>query len=159
MTFNEWLTALRLLCSEPPTEAELTTHGAVFTHFHEGQQTDYAIGLMRSDPLVLAFQVMTTDVDRKFAQWMLKHRGIEAHRLRRLMRVPVMKLEPVIFADQPDDSKLLIDGSHRYVSAALRGARAIHIRCLPELVWRPYVIDGFPKQEEQALLNSYSNIP
>lgn len=159
MTFNDWLVALRLRCGQSPTEAELSTHGAVFTHFDDGKQTDYAIGLMHDDPLVLASEIMTTDVDPEFARWMLKHRGIEQHRLHRLMNVPVMEMEPVILADQPDDSKLLIDGSHRYVSAALRGARSIRIRCLPELVWRPYVIDGFPKQEEQALLNSYSNIP
>lgn len=96
-------------------------------------------------------------IELNFAKWMLRNRGIEAHRLLSLM--DVTPLEPIIFCAEEDaeNTHLLIDGSHRYVGAAINESTHIRAYILPRIIWEQYLIEAPPINMDH-LLKSHSGL-
>lgn len=96
---------------------------------------------------------------------MLSIRGIEGHRLKRLMQLAVTKrrqdhplFDPIMMAEWHDKSWLTVDGSHRYVAGYKLGYRWILAKLCHESLWRPFQVEGLPKEEPAKLINSFSGL-
>jgi hypothetical protein len=80
---------------------------------------------MRAHAVQTGKEIVRSPVDREFAQWVLTANGVEQHRLDRL--TPAAMCLPVIYVILPTDKTAagihhkLVDGSHRYVKAAMMG--------------------------------------
>jgi hypothetical protein len=69
-------------------------------------------------------EVVTAPMDFEYAQWCLKHNGIEKHRLERITPQVIAQI-PVIYVELGDGTHKLVDGNHRYVKAATLGWREL----------------------------------
>jgi len=95
-------------------------------------------------------------VTKRDAKMILKHRGIEDYRLKRIWES--QNWQPLLFAHMPDGTDLLIDGSHTYVARAMRGHKWVLAYVVPQEIWTYYTIEGFPQTTEQELLDSWSGV-
>ncbi len=94
-------------------------------------------------------QVGLVPVDKQFADWCSRERGVEPHRLGRWMTVlkptNILHFEPFLFVHLKNtDSHLLIDGTHRYVACALLGIPEFPAIIVPEPEWKEYLIEMPP---------------
>jgi len=119
----------------------------IFTHVAPATRkvTHFAVSRLeahlRAHPVEMARVAMNYD----FARDAIVNRGIEEHRLKRITR-RIIKTNPVIFAYDPlDDTHLLIDGSHRYVKAAMLGMDHIIGYIVEPDLWQQYVV-RFPEK-------------
>jgi hypothetical protein len=95
-------------------------------------------------------------VDRKFAEFVMRNRGIEAHRIARILNLT--NFDPIILARMHDDTCLIIDGNHRYVVASMVEAQFMPGYVLPEEIWKPFVVEGIPKELAEFILTADSGI-
>lgn len=79
--------------------------------------------------------VFDIDISRSFAKWVLRHNGLEQHRLDRLLRVEG-EFDPVIYVQFADGTYVLVDGSHRYAAAYLQKRKIIKGKCMSFLEWQ-----------------------
>lgn len=95
-------------------------------------------------------------MDAHFAEYCRHHRGVEPHRLNRL--TPEALRTPILMLQLPDDTYLLMDGTHRYVYAQSIGRAEILCFIVPQEVAdkaRIYI----PKLEDfEAYKQSFSGI-
>jgi len=103
------------------------------------------------------FKLYLVPVDKDFANWMLTNRGLEPHRL--LPLIGICSLEPIIFCAEEDaeNSNLLIDGSHRFVAAAIQESTHILAYVLPKSFWSQYLVAA-PKIDMINLMTSRSGL-
>lgn len=95
-------------------------------------------------------------IEQDTAQMIFTCRGIEDHRLQPLLSVA--DPEPMLFVFMPDQTHLLIDGSHRYVAAAMR--KDPHRRGYV-LTWeqvQPFIIEGLPDMTKEQAVGGYSGL-
>lgn len=102
-------------------------------------------------------KVCTVDVDPEHVECLRAKRGIEQHRLDRIT-ARVLKHNPIIMAEMPDGSSLIIDGNHRYVKAWMLGKPTIRCIFVPEKVWREYVVTGIPPHLAEKCTKLHSGI-
>lgn len=148
--------------------ADLPLTAIVFTHFDEvsGAQTDVWVSGLIDSPECQDLEEVLVPVIPEHAELCAKIRGIEEHRLRRLLATAPRgatgkefpQYPPILLAQWPDGSYLNIDGSHRYVAARALGYEFILAKCVPETLWRQYQIDGLPTENQEAVLKSFSGI-
>ena len=143
--------------------ASLPRTDHVFTHFDEvtGVQTTLAADRIRAcvelvtklDPSFIACCPIT-DED---ADIIRRKRGLEPARLRRAMKTK--KYQPLLFINMPDNTQLLIDGSHTYVALHAKGFKSAAAYLVPEIMWRAFVIEDMPRfSSEEHMLNTPSGI-
>jgi hypothetical protein len=148
---------------------KLPLSAILFTHFDEatGAQTDLCVSCIADHPVTRIAEPVLIPVKPEHAELCLKHRGIEEHRLKRLMSAKASKsdpifrhadFEPILMAEWPDGSWLNIDGSHRYVAAYKLGYEWILAKLVHQEIWRLFIVEGLPKEEPDKLINSFSGI-
>jgi hypothetical protein len=134
------------------------THPVLFHHWQDGVQTHFASGMMERDERILAIEPVLIPVTMEGAKMMVKERGVETHRLARLLAVPALSYTPILVAFWPiDQSHLIVDGAHRYCAAAQQLAEHIHARIIPRRIWKHFVIEDFPKVD-QSIKDTFSGI-
>jgi hypothetical protein len=134
------------------------THPVLFHHWQDGVQTHFASGMMETDERILAIEPVLIPVTMEDAQMMIRERGVETHRLARLLPTPVMQYPPILVAFLPQDqSHLIVDGAHRYCAAAQKKAEHILGRIIPRRIWKHFVIEDFP-DVDQSIKDTFSGI-
>lgn len=140
---------------------DMPVGSVVFTHRDtQGEERTFSVEHLweQAQRLLSAGQieVVYALLSRDFAKWAVANRGIEKHRLDRLKPE---HLTPVLFLNWYDDTKLLVDGHHRYVKAVKLFRRTIKCVCLEPSQWEPFVIADAPKfGSNDAIVNMPSNI-
>lgn len=158
-------------------QSEITLFEEAFTHVKDdetGHQTTYAVSSLReycdahfvltkqpistSDELALTvIEKCNVPVEQHHADYCRANRGIEEHRLARLVDGgPAVVLKPIIFVRQADGSMLLVDGTHRYVLAHMLGVPFVPGYFVPWNIARPFIIEDAPACDPEALMNSWS---
>lgn len=98
----------------------------------------------------------STPVEPVYALKFMKDRGIENHRLARLMEQVI--ITPLIYLQMGDGTHLLCDGHHRYVAAAMTGRTYLAAYILEKEQWERFVVTGIPHQGAAKLRTEYSGI-
>ncbi len=134
-------------------------HGEiVFTHQDEdGTQLMFAVTRLQALLQTAGSPVVLAPVDEQFARWLPSHRGIEFSRLCAL--AGISSLDPVIFCAMEDaeNSYLLVDGSHRYLAAALNQSTYIRAYVVVKAVWEQFLVEA-PQVDMEQLLKRPSGI-
>ena len=137
----------------------LNSIGSVlFTHVdHETDVvTNINVSTLSRDRRVKALKVERAPVDLDFAKFCLTNRGVEKHRLARLMDGPIR--EPILVCEWYDDTHLIVDGHHRYVASARRGFNAIKAKIIPKHVWMQHIVVGICPEVSKQTLTQFSGI-
>lgn len=138
---------------------ELVSPTAVlFTHLdHEtGEITNICVSSMLKDPAVQAHAATHVQIDDEFASFCLTNRGIENHRLARLMHVA--RPDPILIVEWGDGTHVIVDGNHRYVAASIRGHKLIRAKVLPPQLWHRHVVLNIPDHLSRGRLTGFSGI-
>lgn len=85
-----------------------------------------------------AISCITAAMDMDFVRFIVEHRGVEDHKIRRLVE-PYLST-PIIGVALPDDVVLTVDGHHRLVRLALEQHTTYRMYLFPEGVWGRYLI-------------------
>ncbi|MCO5157922.1 MAG: hypothetical protein M9945_14430 [Aquamicrobium sp.] len=100
--------------------------------------------------------IVTIEVEPAIAEYFVQKRGIEQHRVDRLMGEEIK--EPLLLLHWIDGSHLLVDGHHRYVAASLKGQTELKARLVPKSVWSKYVIVDLPAERSDRMTKGFSGI-
>ena len=132
----------------------------IFSHIDPdtGAQTDYAISTMLAWIKANEHEVekLRAAIQPEAAQMVEACRGIEQHRLIPLLSVP--DPDPVIFVMQPDDTALLVDGSHRYVAMWKQGQPDLRAYVLTHEQAQHFIIDGIQVMPPDKVVGGYSGL-
>lgn len=130
---------------------EMRRGEVVFTHLEAGVQTVYAVSRIERalETREGWGRLARVPVEAEFAGWLRDNRGVEQWRVERLHERALRS--PLLFAEQPDGSHLLIDGTHRYVALAERGERSTLAWLLTPREWREFTVRDAPTVSESAL--------
>lgn len=79
-------------------------------------------------------------IDYEHALWVMQHNGLEKHRLLRLTP-QVIAQKPIINIEMPDGTYKIVDGSHRYVRAAMLGWKEIPSYLFPIALADDFKVD------------------
>lgn len=126
-----------------------------------GPTLHFAATLLRREGIA-DLPTVVVPIDREFAMFCVQRRGVEAHRVERwgkwFLRNGAAKAPPLLFCHmEADQSHLLVDGTHRYVAAALCVLPELPAVVVPEAVWRRYLVD-LPQETTQDILTGFSGI-
>lgn len=145
---------------------ELRMDSVLFTHFEEetGKQTDICISELEKEAKEI--EVVEVPILPDHAVLIAKLRGIEPHRLSRLLRATDQRhsiqatpdFEPILMVEWGDGSWLNVDGSHRYLAGFLLGFQFIKAKMITEGKWKKFIVEGLPKEQPERLLKSYSGL-
>lgn len=106
-------------------------------HFATTRMNTYLSSHWPVTKVALTPQLVTT---------VIAQNGIE---LEHLERIDDARLnEPVIMLAWPDGTHVTADGSHRLVKRASLGLHFVPAFLAPERLWRRFVIDGMPGEED-----------
>lgn len=146
---------------------DLPLSAILFTHFEEatGEQTDIAVSEIEKNIEYFQLEEVLIPIIPAHAELCLAIRGIEDHRLKRLMQHAVQTMgrahplfSPIMLAEWPGGTHLIIDGSHRYVAAYKLGYKLILAKAAPQALWRHFQVKGLPKEQPAKLINSFSGL-
>ena len=159
---------------------DLKLFGETFTHVCDktGRQTTYCVydmiahckatavpvssPLESSDELANGSHVeqCNVPVEAYHAKYCMENRGVEEHRLARLYEggPAVIEAQPIIFIKQEDGSMLLVDGTHRYITAFMLKMANVPAYFVPWLVAVPFIVEDAPDVDPDALMNSFSGL-
>lgn len=154
------------------TLQEALNYTTVFTHVDDvtGENRHFCTGIMNIAPAITSIVPCNIPVDQAFAKWMVKNRGAEQHRLIELMSLPskdIYNWKPLLVAElrarppqHPTPEHLIIDGTHRYIVAAIRGLHHIPARIVPEVLWHQYLLEdgALARMSEQDVIEMPSGI-
>lgn len=145
---------------------DLDLNEAIFTHIADhpsgtGEQTNIAVDRLREHlrgewrqkkrkPQMVA-------ISKSFVGYIRKNRGLEQHRLDRLTESSLRK-DPIILAEWPGGTHLIVDGHHRYVRADELGHSAIWAFVCDQPTWRPFLVEGLPQTTKHQLLTGRSGL-
>lgn len=101
-------------------------------------------------------EVLTTPVDPDFAKYCMNMRGVEQHRLDRM--VPKVLMIPCLFLAEPDGTHLMLDGTHRYVYAYQNGIKEVRCLIVPQDVADKARMTPPPITDMIAYQKSFSGI-
>ncbi|QIG70146.1 hypothetical protein EVB87_046 [Rhizobium phage RHph_N28_1] len=122
-----------------------------------GKNTTLNVTGIAKDRRTRARPIIQVPIDPEWAEKSLTLRGIEQHRLERLLTVD--EIEPVLFAFWFGGFHVLIEGNHRYVSRWMRGETHIASKVVPMSVWQDYIVTGFNDETAIRLAKSFSGLP
>lgn len=130
----------------------------VFSHVDDvtGETHHFNITAMTKSWKVRTRKTVQIDVLPDIVQFFLEKRGIEQHRVRRLLGVRIET--PVLALYWPDGRHLLVDGHHRYVAAGMSGATKIPAKMIPRSIWKEFVITDLPAEDAAMLAKGISGI-
>lgn len=149
--------------------AELGLFEQCFTHIDDdtGKATTWA-----AERLAQYCRELPTDqreaityrvpVDEEHARYCIENRGVEDHRMRRLLdpsNRATHLLRPILFVKMPDDTHLLVDGTHRYVALFTLGAPHVLAYIVSYDVAKPYIVEDWREDIDlETLKKSWSGI-
>lgn len=125
----------------------------VFSHVDDktGEVRHFAVERIQRDINngKLTLPIIETPIDETFARFSFTQRGVEKHRIMRLLTTPTeISHYPVVFIhfpgvgrDIPESEYLMIDGAHRYCASAVLGWKTIRGYVMEPEQWEPYLID------------------
>ena len=145
--------------------SDIGLYEQVFTHLHEGVATMVATERMQQSDEYKALEVVITPVEKQFAEWCAKNRGVEQRRLERIT-LQHLVTSPLCYCEFPRPESLgggmahmLVDGNHRYCKAAALGMMALPARVAPETLWRKFQVEGIPVEIAEFFVEHDSGIP
>lgn len=121
-----------------------------------GKNTTLNVTGIEKDRRTRARPIVQVPIDPVWAENSLTLRGIEQHRLERVMALD--EIEPVLFAFWFGGGHVLIEGNHRYVSRWMRGDTMIASKVVPMSVWQDYIVTGFNEESAARLAKSFSGL-
>lgn len=133
----------------------------IFSHYDDDThaQTHFAISQMEN--WIIAHNVEVdrglVPVDADAAEMIAACCGIEQHRLAPLLTCP-LPFHPVLFVTMPDETHLLVDGSHRFVASHRRGESDIRAYILTWEQAQRFIITGLPSMTKEQVVGGYSGL-
>lgn len=122
-----------------------------------GEQLSFAVDRLAEAAEAANLEILAVAIDPEFAASLPERRGLEAHRIERLLQ-NIRAWKPILICVMPDGTGLTVDGNHRYFIAWKAGGTAIPAYLVPESMWREYLID-FPHDKAfQEHLKDWSGI-
>jgi hypothetical protein len=124
----------------------------IFTHIDDtdGHQTTYAVTALVAH--LVAWPKVTVPVEKQHADYCVAYRGVEQARLLRLRESIQATQRPIVFIEMPDDTHLLVDGTHRYVLYYLLGIPRIPAYMVPWDVAKEFIIEDIPQTTVEQLM-------
>lgn len=137
---------------------ELGPKEVVFSFDDENPNRTYHFAVERLEKYLVEIDhpIRAIAVDPEWAKTLPVVRGLEPHRLVRLLEAPE-KWTPVIFCEMPDKSGLLVDGNHRYYITWQAGGTSVPAYFVPMKIWNQYLVK-FPFKLEASTIG-WSGIP
>lgn len=138
--------------------SKLAPDTVIFSHHDDdtGAQTHFAVSLILSWIKETKPEPWQVPIETQAAEMIRACRGLEQHRLNPLLAVE--NPDPVIFVHMPDDTHLLIDGSHRYVAMHAQGKQWISAYIFEFCEITPFLIEGIPTMPKEAVNAGYSGL-
>lgn len=140
---------------------DLTASDEVFTSIgRDKRQTSYAVSKLYEHCVEEGLPISEIPVEPEQAIYAIDARGIEKSRLSALLD-PLhaeWAIKPILLVHAPDDEWLMVDGSHRFVAAAVRGQPTIRCYKVPWVIAVQFVIEDAPQTDESVLLSSDSGL-
>lgn len=143
--------------------AELGLFEECFTHIAEdGKQTTYASARLfkwcTEHPEQSKPWLQILPVEAHHAHFCFNERGVERHRLMRLLEHPDRLATPLLFVEMPDGSMLLLDGTHRYVT--LFGLKKTETTAyfVPYAAAQPFIVEDAVETDPDVLRDSWSGM-
>jgi len=84
-------------------------------------------------------EIVRIPVDKEFAKVLPEMRGLEQHRLKRLLDNPKWA-PPIILAMMPDGTGLIVDGNHRYYVAYALGWEHLKAYAVDVSIWGKFLV-------------------
>ncbi len=141
--------------------SQLPPRDQIFTHFEEetGKERVFAATrlrlLARERDSEQAGVIRTwVGLEEAHVGVLFARRGLEEARL--LRALAAQSYSPLLFCLMLDGSALLVDGSHTYAAAFIRGLRELRAYLVPECVWKNFLVEGLPGTTPEELLASHS---
>jgi hypothetical protein len=130
----------------------------VFSHVDDvtGETHHFNITAMAHSWKVRTRPTVQVPVDPDVVQYFLEKRGIEQHRVERLIGGRVET--PILILHWPDGRHLVVDGHHRYVASGLSGATEIPAKMIPRSIWKQFVIEDLPDETSRSVTKGISGI-
>ena len=130
----------------------------IFTHIDEvtGQPTILAVTRIAAHMREIDHPHVRIPLTAEGAALMVRARGVEKHRLRRL--TVLCARYPLLVLEWTDGTHLLADGTHSYVWQYTHGGRSALAWMVPEALWQPFIVGGLSAPTEEKLLSSFSGI-
>lgn len=145
-----------------PHWSELPPSDQIFTHFDEatGKERTFAASALRrlcarEESEQAGVMYAWIELQGEHVEVLRAKRGLEEPRLLRALATP--RYAPLLFCIMPDETHLLVDGSHTYVAMWMRGAREARAYIVPECLWRGALVTGLDKTTPEELLASHSS--
>ena len=134
----------------------------LFTHFDPvtKKELNFNVTRLLASPRTKRIAPTAVSIDKTFALNLPQLRGLERHRVARLMHAikDGVELDPLLFCMMPDGSALLVDGNHRYYAYATMNVWATAAKLLPETLWKKYLVEGLPPSKEEIVKAAFSGI-
>lgn len=144
--------------------SQLPPSDQIFTHFEEREGQPSRERVFAATRLRLLARERDSEQAGVLRTWvgleeahvgvLFARRGLEEARLLRALAAP--SYAPLLFCLMPDGSALLVDGSHTYAAAFMRGLRELRAYLVPECVWKNFLVEGLEGTTPEALLASHS---
>lgn len=128
----------------------------VFTHIDDatGAQTTYAAAALyrRAVQGGDGIETVKIPVEEQHAMFCVNQRGVEPERVVELLNHPEWLAKPILFIVMPDETHLLVDGTHRYVAAFAVQAPEVNAYLVPWTVAKDFIIEDVPQTPEEELM-------
>ncbi len=145
--------------------SQLPPSDQIFTHFEEAKEGQsprervFAVTRLRllarkADSKQAGILRTWIGLEEAHVGVLFARRGLEEARLLQALAAP--SYSPLLFCLMPDESALLVDGSHTYAAAFMRGLRELRAYLVPECIWRNFLVEGLPGTTPEELLASHS---
>ena len=132
----------------------------IFTHIdpETKKETVFAVDRIRAAIAVFGDKYLENcPILARQAKMIQKYRGIEPARLRRALKTK--DYLPLIFLAMPDETGLLIDGSHSYLAMYMKGITETKAYLIEQPIWKLFTVEGLPPYgSEEELLSTHSGI-
>jgi hypothetical protein len=134
--------------------ADLPPLDQAFTHIDSDKtQRTFAVGALRR-VCDKAAPVELVGLTHKEAAMIRANRGLEQARLDAARARD--DYEPLLFCHMPDDTWLLVDGSHTYVAMVEKRRSVSSCYLVPQHIWEQFLIEDVPQVTESYLATADS---
>ena len=132
----------------------------IFTHVEPGtsRNTVIAASALRRHCESVAHPQVRVPLEARHTKLIMTKRGVEKPRLQLAMQTKIYL--PLLFCHWPDDTHLLVDGSHSYCAQFYKGhvtsQRFAEAYIVEQPIWKNFIVTGLEDVTEEALLASDS---
>lgn len=124
-----------------------------FTHIAEdGKQTSYAVTKLVEYLAAHNWEKVVVPVEEFHAAYCVNNRGVEPDRIARLLQCVPALVRPIVFIHMPDNSHLLVDGTHRYVALFGLNRKEIFAHMVPWDVAKDFILEDIPNTTPERLM-------